>query len=421
MISRGTYDKLKDHSEPEICRVALDQTLLQLLFLRVEKGGGTFMRTLLDPPSQESLKAAAFSLLQLGAVEPGKEPGALFLTPLGAHLAGIPAPPTVGKLLVMGSILGCRQAALAMAAGISMGRSPFLRIDQPRNNRRDDELSEREGIEQMKNERILKAREEYISAVGNSDHALLAAIFLKWKASDTGGGVRKRFCDSLGLSFMGLRDMLQLFNQLDNSLGTAGFVSSIEADRNAKSWRIIHACAVSAMAPSQLVKVRRPATKYSETAEGAKEKDGEARELKFFIRTDGADEEAPSRAQEERVFIHPSSTNFKNGNYSCPFLVYNSMVRTSKPFLRDVTECSAYALLLFGGDLEVKASEGVIKVDGWAELAANARIGSLVGGLRQRVDALLAEKVKNPSYEMAATNEMKLIVMLLATDGLGTL
>ena len=97
LISRATYASLQDHSEPEIRRVALDQTLLQLLFLGVERGSGEFMNTLLDPPSKESLYAAAFSLRKLGAVEPLRNEGDLNLTPLGAHLAGIPAPPTVGK------------------------------------------------------------------------------------------------------------------------------------------------------------------------------------------------------------------------------------------------------------------------------------------------------------------------------------
>lgn len=88
---------MKDHSEPEIRRVALDQTLLQLLFLGVETGSGNFMRTLLDPPSEESLDAASFSLQKLGAVEQGANDEELQLTPLGNHLAGIPAPPIVGK------------------------------------------------------------------------------------------------------------------------------------------------------------------------------------------------------------------------------------------------------------------------------------------------------------------------------------
>jgi ATP-dependent RNA helicase DHX57 len=97
LISRSTYESLPDHSEPEIRRVALDQTLLQLLFLGVECGTGSFTNTLLDPPSKESLDAAIFSLLKLGAVKRGSNDGDFVISPLGSHLAGIPAPPIIGK------------------------------------------------------------------------------------------------------------------------------------------------------------------------------------------------------------------------------------------------------------------------------------------------------------------------------------
>jgi ATP-dependent RNA helicase DHX57 len=419
LISRATYGKLRDHGEPEIQRCALDQTLLSLLFLGVERGSGTFMRTLLDPPSKESLQAAAFSLLKIGAVEPDGQAGDLRLTPMGVHLAGIPAPPMVGKMLVMGSILGCRTPALAMAAGLTLGRSPFLRIDARRKKRYNGE-DDQASMEEMKQERILEERSSLFKTVGNSDHALLAAVYMKWQ--DSGSGLRKRFCESLGLSFNGMRDMMQSVNQLDSSLRAAGYTGSAESDSHAHSWRIIRACAVSSMAPSQLVKVRRPAVTYQETAEGAQEKDGEARGLKFFVRieTESSSTNETSRAQEERVFIHPSSANFATGSYNCPWLVYHSLVRTSKAFLRDVTECSAYALLLFGGQLEVQAASGVILVDGWAQLSANARIGSLIGGLRKKVDELLTKKVVDPSFELANTHEMNIIVKLIRTDGLGT-
>lgn len=313
----------------------------------------------------------------------------------------------------MGSILGCRDAALAMAAGMSAGRSPFLRIDAPR-RRRDADIDERTAIEDMKKENVLKERSALFTTVGNSDHALLAAVFLQWSECATGGGARKRYCESLGLSFNGMRDIADLVRQLDSSLRSAGFASSQESNRHSGSWRIVRTCCVSALAPSQLVKVVRPATKYHETAEGAKELDGEARGLKFFIRTDS------SEAREERVFIHPSSANFATGSFSCPWLVYHSLVRTSKAFLRDVTESSSYGLLLFGGGLEVQASKDIIVVDGWANLSANARIGSLVGGLRKKMDELLLKKVAEPSFELSSTHEMKLITKLLLTDGLGS-
>ena len=99
LISQNTFRKLPEHGEPEIKRCALDQTLLSLLYLGVEEGSGTFLSTLLDPPSQNSINAAIYSLDKLGAIirSPVRDGNSLSLSPLGIHLAGIPAPPTVGK------------------------------------------------------------------------------------------------------------------------------------------------------------------------------------------------------------------------------------------------------------------------------------------------------------------------------------
>lgn len=75
----------------------------------------------------------------------------------------------------MGSILGCRSAALAMAAGMSVGRSPFLRIDvfQRRGGRRDeDDQDEKQSIEEMKKQKILLERQNLFKIVGSSDHAM---------------------------------------------------------------------------------------------------------------------------------------------------------------------------------------------------------------------------------------------------------
>ena len=325
----------------------------------------------------------------------------------------------------MGSILGCRDAALAMAAGMSLGRSPFLRLNTRKPPFHGNRGADRNpSMEDMKQERIVEERSALFQPVGSSDHAFLAAVFMKWNETSSGSGGRKRVCESLGLSFNSMREMSQLVNQLDFSLRTLGFTATHESNRNGKSWRIIRACATSALAPSQLVKVVRPAASYHETAEGAKEKDGEARKLKFFIRTtdqvDGSSDASAPFEKEERVFIHPSSANFTTGSYSCPWLVYHSMVRTSKPFLRDITECNAYPLLLFGGEMQVQASNNIVVIDNWVKLSANARIGSLMGGLRRKVDTLLSRKVEDPSFEIANTEEMSLIVKLITTDGLGT-
>jgi ATP-dependent RNA helicase DHX57 len=317
----------------------------------------------------------------------------------------------------MGSILGCRNAALAMAAGMSGTRSPFLRFDSSTNGMSKSKDVEIDAIAEMKQKNVLDERATFLKSVGKSDHAYIALFIQKWKSIPN--VEHNRFCDSLGLSYPVMKEIAQLYDQLDSSLNAAGFSSTTESNINSNSWRIVQACAVAAMAPGQLVKVQRPAAKYSETSEGAVAKDGEARELKFFIRTNTLSETTSSIDKEQRVYIHPSSINFKVGNYNCPFLVYNSLVTTSKPFLRDITECSTYAMLLFGGPIEVQASKGILVIDGWAQLSANARIGTLVGGLRKRVDSLLLSKISNPMTELSSTVEMKIIVQLIKTDGLG--
>ena len=249
----------------------------------------------------------------------------------------------------------------------------------------------------------------------------LAAVYLSWDEAGAVSGGQKSLCESLGLGFNTMQEMKQLVNQYDTSLSSAGYEPSKDADRNVKSWPIIRACAVAALAPSQLVRLQRPTTKYDKTVEGAVERDGQAKELKFYIRghVDEQQQYANGKTQEERVFLHPSSSNFSVGNYSCPWLVYHSMVRTSKPFLRDVSECTAYSLLLFAGDIEVQAKNDIVVIDGWVKLNAKARIGSLVGGLRQRLDNLLARKIEDPAFELVSTIEMQLIMKLLVSDGHG--
>jgi len=204
-------------------------------------------------------------------------------------------------------------------------------------------------MQQQRDQSISDARAKLLEQCGNSDHAMLAAAFIEWEGLPTGGGNRIKYCDKVGLSFNGMKDMLQLVNQYDSALTLAGYGKTAESDCNTSSWRVLRSCAISAMSPGQLVRIQRPSTKYANTAEGAREKDGVAKELSFFIRKEET-HDATGRGKEERVFMHPSSALFSAGNFSCPWLVYNSIVKTSKPFLRDVTECSAYALLLFGGN-----------------------------------------------------------------------
>ena len=79
------------------------------------------------------------------------------------------------------------------------------------------------------------------------------------------------------------------------------------------------------MSPGQPVRVQRPSTKYESTAEGAREKDGIAKELRFFIRGEVMDD-GDGQCKEERVFIHPSPRVFSMWEISAALGLFTTVL-----------------------------------------------------------------------------------------------
>ncbi len=63
--------------------------------------------------------------------------------------------------------------------------------------------------------------------------------------------------------------------------------------------------------------------------------------------------------------MHPTAVNFTSNSYDSPWLVYLSKVQTNKVYVRESTAVSAYAVLLFGGDIQVDRKNGFIIVGSW--------------------------------------------------------
>ncbi len=76
-----------------------------------------------------------------------------------------------------------------------------------------------------------------------------------------------------------------------------------------------------------------------------------------------------------------------------------------------------YSLLLFGGNLIVDASAGLLSVGGWADFKAPASVGVLVKGLRSELDAILAAKIRDPTLELADSRAAQACMELLSSDG----
>ncbi len=116
-----------EHLDPEIRRVDLSSTVLQLLQWG-ESPHGDF--PWLETPRVESVDSAVALLEQLGAAKDGK------ITEMGKRMAKLPVAPRLARLLIEAESFG-EVACLALIAAMISERDPFLRANpRDRNPRR---------------------------------------------------------------------------------------------------------------------------------------------------------------------------------------------------------------------------------------------------------------------------------------------
>ena len=244
-----------------------------------------------------------------------------------------------------------------------------------------------------------------------------------------------------------MRTIRDLRKQLGIALADAGFVerSSMkqivlkhnDSEDESKHYNVLKAAICAGLYPN-IVKVKLPQKRYQEVSGGAFEKDSKAKEIKFYTGSSNSNNTAGNNnsnndkdknnnkistnnsTTNNRVFLHPASCMFTKGSrsYRVPWLVYYQKVQTSKVFLRDATMVPAYALLLFGGRIDVLHERGKIVIDKWMYFQAPARVGVLVRELRKSLDLLLTSKIENPSISISDSPIIDAIQVLLKANGL---
>lgn len=100
-----------------------------------------------------------------------------------------------------------------------------------------------------------------------------------------------------------------------------------------------------------------------------------------------------------------------------PWMVYFQKVKTSRVFIRDCTMVPPYAMLLFGGQLEVQHTRNKIVMDGWMYFDAPARVAVLIQELRRELDLLLGRKIEHPEIDISSSPLIDAIARLLVKAG----
>jgi ATP-dependent RNA helicase DHX36 len=215
MYSRARAEALAEFQLPEIRRAPLDEMALQVKLLDVpgtrEVRVAEFLARAVEPPLPQAVERALELLEDIGALARDAAGGGERLTGLGRHLAALPLPPALGKLLLHGALFKVLDPVLTVACCMAY-RDPWVLPAAPE-ARREATLA-----------RGALARE----AGGASDHLAAAAAFAAWKAARARGNDRafaaRNFVSPSTMAMLeGMR------SQLLAELVARGFVASLEA------------------------------------------------------------------------------------------------------------------------------------------------------------------------------------------------
>lgn len=199
---------------------------LQDLVLRVKlcKLGGVeqTLSEALDPPIAKNIRRAIDALVDVKALTVSEE-----LTPLGRQLAQLPLDVFLGKLVLLGSIFGCVDGTLTIAAILS-SKSPFSAPMGARPQADQARLAFRKGNESLFYDGCPQLT---LTRVGNSDPLTVYNAYCSWRrACNVSGASEQQFCRKNCLSQQNLLSIEELKAQLAMSLVDAGFMDLKEGE-----------------------------------------------------------------------------------------------------------------------------------------------------------------------------------------------
>ncbi|QDZ19660.1 P-loop-containing nucleoside triphosphate hydrolase [Chloropicon primus] len=354
--------KMKKHPVPEIMRVPLEEVCLHIRKLQLGLCK-EFLGRMVEPPHSHAIDAAVSALTNIGAITEDET-----LTPLGDHLAGLPVDCRIGKLLLLGTILGCLSSILTVAACLSY-KTPFA-----------SSYEERDAADRCK-AALCFSNSNTIASGQCSDHLAMVAAYNGWLETkrSKGSGAARAYAKGQHLSQATLYMITDLRKQLVLMLKDIGFIQGSK----------------------RYGSVDDPESRYNRfSANSTFVKNCLCAALYPNIAMLGDQGEWVSESGDS-LFCHPSSVNHgetRIGPARATFLVYLEKIKTKKVYLHDTTVVTPYTLMLFcGGDFNIVYERGVVEIDGWIKLRVPAQTAVLFKKMRQIINGHLISKLNTSS------------------------
>jgi HrpA-like RNA helicase len=426
LYSERFSDKvMQESTSPEIMRLPLEDLILQVCLLKEQHGNEgvnpiDFLKNAPEPPSKESIEQACSHLIEIRALQ-SQSKDCFRLTSLGYHLAHLPMDAKVGKILITGCILQCIEPALTIAGILSSQKSCWLDYIPGVENSRD--------LARKKQTDVIKDGFGGTNWPGGSlkgDLIAQIAVFDAWVSSSKENRKRKLFANSNGLDHEVLRNIEDLRFQFKEALMVSGLLSEY-SNTHGDDVLLTSCCLVAGLYPN-ISTLLRP-----------------SRERKIrggrLITQDGSLCKASSNSfQKDR--IRDASENGKDA-----YAVYHSKHRIigvansepkakEEPFLSNINFVPRFAVLLFGGNIEVK--KNCLILDKWLKfkvddmesnsdkISEKCQINAiLIKELRKEIDQVILKQISKVKmchksdlikFEKECENVIRVIRMLLVQD-----
>lgn len=352
---------MKAASEPELRRVPLEEVCLSILAGGFGRSSMHFLSKAPQPPEEASVKAAVEILEDVGAIEVNEEAPSSpkrveTLTPLGRHLAKLPVDVRLGKMLIFGTLFRCLDKVLTIAASLS-SKSPFATYFNDAN--------------------VAKAKHQAFAS-GDSDYETYCNVWEAYHdALQQGQNAARKFCQANYLSTQAMREIHDARRQFLDLLCSIGFVDR----NNIREGGIIKSIYNENGDKLELLNAVFCAGSYPNIAHLTPTTSG----YELYHKT-------------ERLYFHNTSVNARKKHTTEAYLCFHEKFGTAHRVSVSTT-CTVhpFALILFGGSIQVKHVERLVVVDGWMQLGMAAQVGVLLKELRKQVNAVLAQMIEGSS------------------------
>ncbi|KIM34405.1 hypothetical protein M408DRAFT_303614 [Serendipita vermifera MAFF 305830] len=363
---------LAEHPVPEMLRLSLSDLALRTKIMKVDVGSSIeeVLSKALDPPSPINIQRAVSSLVEAGALTASEE-----ITGLGRYLAQLPTDVSLGKFLLMATVLKCLDPALTIAAALS-SKSPFVTPFG-----KEDE-AERQ-----------KASFRIVS--DNSDFLTIHNAFATWRrACANGQSVARTLCRKSFLSYQNLQQIEEIRQQYLSYLVDS---SLIRVDR-AYERELSRARYNQNRGKPRFIMVPNEYDVHSTTGKVSLINAAIIAGLypKVLIIDSGKNgaQQMRTLGNNQRTYFHPSSVNFGrkpldvSSGANC--LVYFTLMHSKKLYAWETGPVDDLSMVLLCGDLSSKS----LVLDRKIKYRTDPRSAVALKHLRERLQRILHNKFK---------------------------